>query len=150
MPAALLAFFILMGAAHTDTLVRGDGAVLRGRDPNVGIKTHVTPVTYTATTAPWRGARADRKGGCDYQLLVRVTGRGPVRVRINTVEQLLDESWTPRFRLQGGKDGSFRVEFLEPAGPEVGYTITERKVTFKCRPRDNRPGYTIPDMSGVR
>jgi hypothetical protein len=109
-----------------------------------------TPVEYRVTTAPWRDAMADRKGGCDFQLLARVNGRGPTRARIDTVEQILDDSWSPRHRIPEGKRATIRVEFIEPYGPEHGYTLADRTVTFTCRRRDNRPRFTgNADLSGV-
>jgi len=149
MPPIIIAFFVLSGLVHGDTLVRGRSSVLQGRDPATHLSTSKTPVTYTATTAPWRDARADKKGGCDFQLLARVTGRGSTRARVNMIEQLVDESWTPRFRIKGGERATFKVEFLEPAGDDFGTTIRELATSFKCHLRDGRVGYIAPDMSGV-
>ncbi len=129
MPPILIAFFILSGLAHTDTLVRGPSSVLRGRDPSVSFKTTIQPLEYSVTTAPWRGRLEDKKGGCDFQLLARVLGGGPVRARIDSWEQLLDTSWTPRYRLPGGQVATIRVEFVDP---RTGYTLADRTGTFHC------------------
>lgn len=143
MPPLVAAFFALQ-LLHAPNLLR---SVLQ--DVNSAPSYQATPVTFTVTTAPWRDHMADRKGGCDFQLLARVTGRGPVRARIDSVEQLLDESWTPRYRLEAGKRATFEVEFLEPAGPEFGYTLAVRSTIFDCYKRDSRPAYLAPDMSHI-
>ena len=145
MPLIVAAFFALQ-LLHVPILLR---STTQGIDP-MGLKTGATPVTYTVTTAPWRSRRADVKGGCDFTLLARVTGRGPVRARIDSVEQLLGESWTPRHRLEAGKRASFEVEFLEPAGPEFGYTLAVRETDFKCIPDNRRSEFRMPDLSYIR
>ena len=130
----LIAIFIALQLLHAPNLVR---TAFQGVDHNanaqVGMK--ATAITYTASTAPWRDKIEDKKGGCDFQLLARVTGRGPIRARINMIEQLLDESWSPRFRIDAGDTAYFKVEFLEPAGSDFGVTIEERSTQFKCRAR---------------
>ncbi len=146
MSAALLAFFILMGAAHTDTLVRGRSSVLQGRDPSVQNNTYETPVEYILTTAPWRTARADAKGGCNFTILARANGRGAMRLNIGRKEQILDTSWAFKTRLDGGEKMTMEAWFIEPIG---GATAAYRTTTFKCGARDTRPVYRAPDMSGV-
>jgi hypothetical protein len=138
-PPIIAVFIALQALAHGDTLVRGDGTIWKGVDPKVEHNRYETPVQYMVTTAPWKDRVADKRGGCDFQLLARVTGRGSMRARINMVEQLVDESWSPRFRIDEGERATFKVEFLEPAGEEAGYTVAERSAYFTCRPRDNRP-----------
>jgi hypothetical protein len=133
MPPIAWVFIALFGISHGHTVVTSVSGVDPSAKPH-GMKP--TEITYTVTTAPWLDRLEDKKGGCDFQLLARVTGRGPVRVRINMVEQLLDESWSPRFRIKAGERATFKVEFLEPYGPDYGVTITEKSTTFRCRPRN--------------
>jgi hypothetical protein len=133
MPPIAWVFIALFGFAHGHTVAtQGWPAADRVARPQ-GMKP--TAITYTVTTAPWMDSYEDKKGGCDFQLLARVTGRGPVRARINMVEQLLDESWSPRFRIKAGERAIFDVEFLEPIGPDYGFTIIEKSTTFTCRAR---------------
>jgi len=140
---AIVAIFIALQILHVPNLLR---SVTQGVDPRTRTKTSATPVSFTLTTAPWREHTADRKGGCDFQLLARVTGRGHVRARIDSVEQLLDEAWTPRHRIKGGEKVEFTVEFLEPIG---GQLLAEREVSFSCRKSDTRPEYRAPDLSHI-
>lgn len=138
MPPIVVAFFVLQGLAHGHTVATSGvpTADRTARSKGMG----PTPVTYSVTTGPWNGRVADKRGGCDFQLLARVTGRGPMRARINMVEQLLDESWSPRFRIDAGQRATFRVEFIEPYGPEHGYTVAERSTTFTCHKNPKHAG----------
>ena len=148
MPAAIALFIVLSALAHADTLLRGDSSAWKGVDHQANAQRRgAPPVEYTLTTAPWFEHRADRKGGCDFQILARVNGRGPTRLILGDREMLLDDNWNPRARINGGETMTMEALFLDPVG---GAPLAYRTTTFHCRAQDNRPAYAAADISGVR
>jgi len=147
MPAAIALFIALSALAHTDTVLRGDSAVWKGVDHQAKAeRLPKTPVSYTLTTAPWHSARADKKGGCDFQILARVRGGGTTRLILGEMEMLVDDNWNPRSRIEGGEKVTVDGYFVDPV---TWQTLALRTMTFKCEARDSRPAYVAPDMSGV-
>jgi hypothetical protein len=126
MPPVLAGLIIASLLGHGHTLyktVRTPPTAVHGK----------TPVTYTATASPWNDAlEREATGTCSFQFLVRVTGRGPVRLRLNGAEQILDESWAWKHEIAGGRRAWIDVEFVHP---RTGFTLAEKRATFTCRAR---------------
>ena len=149
MPPVIIAFLALQLLGHSHTLLTGDSAVWKGRDPQANAeRMPKTPVAYLLTTAPWEGRRADKKGGCNFSILARVNGRGDMRLNIGGVEQLVDNSWAFKTRIQGGQKMTMEAWFIEPIGGAVARYDT---VSFTCRASDSLPGgFVQPNMEHIK
>ena len=148
MPAVIALFIALSALAHGDTLLRGDSAIWKGVDHQAKAERRpTTPVAYTLTSAPWYDAHPDREGGCDFQILARVTGGSKTRLILGEMEMLVDDNWNPRARIEGGDAVTVEGYFVDPV---TWQTLAFRTMTFKCRPVPGGPTFVQPDMSGVR
>ena len=149
MPAVLWVFIALHALTGAHTVLKGDSAVWKGRDHQANmVRTGKTPVAYILTTVPWHGRKADREGGCDVSILARVNGRGDMRLNIGGVEQVLDNSWAFKTRINGGEKMTMEAWFIEPIGGAVAVYDT---VSFTCRAGDVREqGFVQPNMEHIR
>ncbi len=149
MPAVMALFIALSALIHTDTLLRGTSAVWKGVDHQEKMtRTGPTPVAYILTTTPWFERKADRNGGCNFQILARVQGGGQTRFVLGGREMLVDDNWAARSRIDGGETVTIDGYFLDPIG---GATIAYRTTRFRCRASDiGSSGFVQPDMSMVR
>ena len=131
MPPVVWVFIALFSLAHGHTVVKGDGAVWKGKDPAVhtkGLHQDHAP-EYIAWTEPRNGATSDQKRGCSFTLYARVNHRGDTRLQVNDVEQLLDDSWKFSMRIKEGEVARVPLRWVDPLG---GFTLEERPERFRC------------------
>ena len=137
MPPVIAVFIALSIFAHGHTMVTGRGAIWKGVDHEISLKTSKTPIRYNVWTSPRWGGVADQETKlCTIRFFATVTGGGVVRLNADGVEQLINSSWVFDRTTRVNSKLTKHFWFLNPIGGEI-LSYVERD--FTCFAAYDRP-----------